>query len=37
MRASMKACTTRTSTDVGIAMGKQIGDLAVQKFLRASH
>ena len=27
----------RTSTDVGIAMGKQIGDLAVQKFLRASH
>ena len=27
----------RTSTDVGIAMGKQIGDLAVQKFLRAAH
>ena len=27
----------RTSTDVGIVMGKQIGDLAVQKFLRTSH
>jgi hypothetical protein len=27
----------RTSTDVGIAMGKQIGDLAVQKFLRVAH
>ena len=27
----------RTSTDVGIAMGKQIGDLTVQKFLQMSH
>ena len=27
----------RTSTEVGVAMGKQIGDLAAQKFLRTSH
>jgi hypothetical protein len=27
----------RTSTDVGIAMGKQIGELTVQKFGQASH
>lgn len=27
----------RTSTDVGIAMGKQIGELTVQKFLQVPH
>ena len=27
----------RTATDVGIAMGKQVGELTVQKFLQASH
>jgi hypothetical protein len=27
----------RTSTDVGLAMGKQIGELTVKKFVRAAH
>ena len=27
----------RTATDVGMAMGKQIGELTVQKFLQVPH
>ncbi len=27
----------RTATDVGIAMGKQVGELTVQKFLQVPH
>ena len=36
-RVSMPASTYRTSTDVGVAMGKQIGELTVQKFGQAPH